>query len=664
MSEKKRVLILVLIMAAACVAVAGTTIAILYRTSVEEQGEALVAIAQSRARFIEASAKFDAAFNRDYPGGWERATLNKIIEAHKQYNGIGKTGEFTLAKLEGNNIVFLLSHRHYDLEKPRTVPLDSNLAEPMRRALLGHSGKLVGLDYRGETVLAAYEPLAALNWGIVAKIDLAEIRAPFVKAGAAAIVIAVVVILFGASLFLWITNPIIQRLKEHSKRLTTLVESLQRIEGKLQESNEDLERRVEGRTAELVSANERLEIEVRERTQAEERLRALWKIAEMVDSEDRILYDHVLQGALRMTQSRYAFYGFMNPDESVMSIHSWSEEIFQDCRMREQPVEFPIAKAGIWADAVRRRQVLLLNDYEADHPGKLGLPEGHVPLTRILVVPVFSHGRIVSVVAAANKAVDYEEGDAHQLEAFVSGVQVIIDQRKTENRLRESEKECRLLSRQVIEAQENERKRFARDIHDGIGQSLAAIKYRIEGYSRFPKEEEPSKAQELNSIVRMIQESMEEVRRIQNDLRPAYLDELGIIASLTGFCEGFRETYSGIQIKAGTELSESDIPEYLKAPVFRIFQEAMNNAAKHSQAGQISVSLLKTEYGLELTVEDNGIGFLTDHGTSGNSHGRGLGLYSMGERAELSGGTLEIQSAPGKGTAIRVTWPFKDSKID
>lgn len=552
--------------------------------------------------------------------------------------------------------------------------------------------------------------------------------------------------------------------------------------------NDDLEKQIKERTAEFALAKERLEIEVRERAQAEERLKALWKIAEMVDAEDRELYDHILQGALRMTHSKYAFYGFMNSDESVMSIHSWSEEIFEECRTSEQPIDFPIAKAGIWADAIRHRQVLLLNDYQADHPGKLGLPEGHVPLTRILVIPVFSHGRIAAVVAAANKEEDYQEEDVRQLEAFVSGVQVIIDQRKTESQLRESEKkysalvensltgiyiavdgeiifansrfaeihgysreevigmkswmvihpeareffeeirqkrlqgeevplsyeirglkkngetvwtdrsnilieyqgrpatlgnvaditqrrqaeealrasekECRILSRQVIEAQEKERKRFARDIHDGIGQSLAAIKYRIEGYSRLANKEDTSKVEELKSIVQMIQGSMEEVRRIQNDLRPAYLDEFGIINTMYSFCEEFQATYSGVKIKAKMDISESDVPEYLKVPVFRIFQESMNNAAKHSNASQIGIRFLKTKDGIELTVKDNGVGFVTSLRPSGNARGGGLGLYSMRERTELSGGALEVESTPGLGTVIRAAWKLNEDKSD
>ena len=178
----------------------------------------------------------------------------------------------------------------------------------------------------------------------------------------------------------------------------------------------------------------------------------------MVNAEAEELCDQVLQGTLQMTQSKYAFYGFLSPDESLMSIYSWSREALEDCQMSQKPIEYPVARAGIWAEAIRQRRVLVVNDYQADNPDKKGIPGGHIQLTRILAVPVFSHGRIVAVVVAANKDSDYDDQDVKQLEAFASGVQLIIDQRKMESALRSSEKECRLLSRQVIEAQEKERK--------------------------------------------------------------------------------------------------------------------------------------------------------------------------------------------------------------
>ena len=207
MRERKRVYILILIMALSCLIAVGITITSLYQAAISEQRERLVETAQSQARLIEAVARFDEKYSKDYPEGPKAATLSQIIDAHEHYAGFGKTGEFTLSKKEGDNIIFLLSHRHFDLKRPRPIPFDSELAEPMRRALLGHSGTVVGLDYRGEVVMAAHEPVTELDLGIVAKIDISEIRAPFIKAGIIAGFFAVVVVVAGAILFVHISHP-------------------------------------------------------------------------------------------------------------------------------------------------------------------------------------------------------------------------------------------------------------------------------------------------------------------------------------------------------------------------------------------------------------------------------------------------------------------------
>jgi len=228
-------------MALSCLFVAGITITSLYQAAISEQRERLVETAQSQARLIEAVARFDEKYSKDYPEGPEVATLSQIIDAHEHYAGFGKTGEFTLSKKEGDNIIFLLSHRHFDLNRPKPVAFDSELAEPMRRALLGRSGTVVGLDYRGEVVMAAHEPVAELDLGIVAKIDLSEIRAPFLKAGLIAGFISVLVILGGTTLFVRISNPMIKLLEE--------------------------------RNTSLGVANTRLRNEIEERTQAEKAVR-------------------------------------------------------------------------------------------------------------------------------------------------------------------------------------------------------------------------------------------------------------------------------------------------------------------------------------------------------------------------------------------------------
>jgi hypothetical protein len=213
-------------MVAVTILVEVVTICMLYRTALNEGKARLIATAQSQARLIEAIARFDALYHQNYPKDPREATLSQIADAHNHYKGFGKTGEFTLSKKEDDKIVFLLNHRHYDLQNPKPIPFDSELAEPMRLALSGQSGTIIGLDYRGTVVLAAYEPVAELNLGIVAKIDLAEIRAPFIKAILISGVIGIIAIVVGTILFIHVTNPLLRKL---STTIETLQDSLDQV---------------------------------------------------------------------------------------------------------------------------------------------------------------------------------------------------------------------------------------------------------------------------------------------------------------------------------------------------------------------------------------------------------------------------------------------------
>lgn len=226
MNGKRRFLSIILVMIIVAIAVSGVTFYVLYKVAFEQQRERLIETAQSHARLLEAIARFDTHYSvDDVSGGAFSATLGQIKEAHENFKGFGKTGEFTLAKRERDQIVFLLRHRHNYLEKPITVPFSSGLAEPMRRALLGESGTIVGQDYQGERVLAAYEPVAILNLGIVAKIDLSEVRSPFIKAGMVAGGICGLLIFLGIVSFLRIGNPVFQRLAENERKYRTLFKS-------------------------------------------------------------------------------------------------------------------------------------------------------------------------------------------------------------------------------------------------------------------------------------------------------------------------------------------------------------------------------------------------------------------------------------------------------
>jgi PAS domain S-box-containing protein len=233
-----------------------------------------------------------------------------------------------------------------------------------------------------------------------------------------------------------------------------------------------------------------------------------------------------------------------------------------------------------------------------------------------------------------------------------------VNRLNLEEELRESENRLRALSSQLLTVQEMERKRIAMELHDGIGQMLTAIKFKVENLLQEKgKGKAKAKEKSLEAIVPMVRESVEEVRRIQMDLRPSTLDDLGILATLGWFCREYQKIYSHIRIEKEIGLQESEVSLPLKTVVYRLTQEALNNIAKHSKADFVHLCLRKKGDAIEWVVKDNGMGFDLEETLSSERSERGLGLNSMRERTELSGGTFEIETTPGIGTVIRASWP-------
>ena len=234
----------------------------------------------------------------------------------------------------------------------------------------------------------------------------------------------------------------------------------------------------------------------------------------------------------------------------------------------------------------------------------------------------------------------------------------ITDRRRAEQQLKKSEEQLRHLSSQLLFAQEKERKHVAQDLHDTLGQTLAAMKFGIEhALELLPKKTAQRSKTSLEAVVPVAKNAIEEVRRIQKNLRPPLLDDLGILAAIPWFCREFQSIYSMIQLEHRLGIEETEIPDPLKIVIYRIIQESANNIAKHSKAKRATISLKKRDGQIELAIQDDGQGFEVE---GPFSLSKGLGLASMKERAELFGGTFSIESRKGAGTTIRATWPYAE----
>ena len=213
---------LIAIMVIVVLVVTNASIYGLYKIGFEQQKKRLTESVHSQAAMIDTIINYQinmddiSVSGKNIPlADSESKVLKKLMYAHGKFLGFGETGEYTLAKLDNNKIHFLLSHRHNEVDRMNSITLDSYLAEPMRLALQGGSGNVIGPDYRGKIVLAAYEPIKPLKWGIVAKIDLSEIQAPYIQAALFGLFGSIILIIIGSFIVLYFTNPLLTEIEKN-----------------------------------------------------------------------------------------------------------------------------------------------------------------------------------------------------------------------------------------------------------------------------------------------------------------------------------------------------------------------------------------------------------------------------------------------------------------
>jgi len=407
----------------------------------------------------------------------------------------------------------------------------------------------------------------------------------------------------------------------HSEQFLTVIKEItnrKETEEALRKTHHELEQRVAERTAELENINQKLRRQIFECEYAEAALKeSEQKYSTLV--EDALIGVYIIQdGIIKFANDKLAaIYGYEKDEliglQSLDLVHPEDRPRIKEMR------------------AKRLKGEKVPSEYEIRGLKKNG--------DTIWVMRSFS-------------LINFRDGPA------ISGiVSDMTQRRKAEQALRESGKELRILSNQLLSAEEKERKRIARELHDGIGQTLSAIKFSVENSLRLLRNEaDHSELKSLEAVIPLTQKTIEEVRRIVKDLRPSILDDLGILATINWFCREFQDIYAGIRIKREIDIQEGDIPSPLKTVIYRILQEALNNVAKHSRADLIQLTLEKSDSGIELKIQDNGVGFDLAKTISLKSSQRGFGLASMRERAKLSGAAFDIVSTVGKGTVIRVEW--------
>jgi two-component system, NarL family, sensor histidine kinase DevS len=280
----------------------------------------------------------------------------------------------------------------------------------------------------------------------------------------------------------------------------------------------------------------------------------------------------------------------------------------------------------------------VLDDPDVDHEATrlIGARTG-------LWVPLLVRGRAIGVLAAHDKCggdVRFTDADVRIAETFAARAALAVDL---------SERIARDALRRVVEAQELERRRLARELHDETGQALASILLGLKTLDE--KTDDTTARSAIEELRELVVATLQDVRRLAVELRPSALDDFGLVAAVERLADSFAEQ-SGITVDFQAAIADDRLPDETETALYRIVQESLTNVVKHAQARRVSILLTGKEGAVKAVVEDDGRGFDPEQASDG-----GFGLVGMRERLALLGGRLEIEAARDGGTTIAAEVP-------
>lgn len=296
---------------------------------------------------------------------------------------------------------------------------------------------------------------------------------------------------------------------------------------------------------------------------------------------------------------------------------------------------------GILGVLIEDARPLRLDDLMRDSRA-VGFPANHPPMRSFLGVPVMTRGIAFGNLYLAEKQPggSFTEEDEEIITLLAAQAAVAIENAGSVQRD---------ALRRAVEAQEAERKRLARELHDETGQALTSILLGLAAVESAKTAEEAHVA--AGALRGLVVETLQSVRRLAVELRPTALDDFGLEPALRRLGEMVREGGT-LDVQVGTRIGATRLPADVEIALYRIVQEALTNAVKHSSADHVSIVVTRKAMSVQVMIEDDGTGFDQDDSVDG------LGLLGMRERVELLDGTLEIDTSPGSGTTLIVDLPL------
>jgi PAS domain S-box-containing protein len=323
-----------------------------------------------------------------------------------------------------------------------------------------------------------------------------------------------------------------------------------------------------------------------------------------------------------------------------------------------QAFSFRIVPGGLHDRVISQGQTLFLDDVTdsmAEALPALDRPRVErlaaiLDVERAIYAPLLVGEETAGVLLVTGA--DLTPADVPAVTAFANQASIALENAHLFAQVRAGRERLANLSRRLLDAQESERRHIARELHDEIGQALTVIKINLQAAQRSAVGEGVAY---LNDSLRTVEGALQQVRGLSLDLRPSLLDDLGLAPALRWYLDR-QARQAGFRARLSCNLQER-LPPDVEIACFRLVQEALTNIMRHAAASKVQVELRRGAEDLQLLIRDDGQGFDPPDALDGAARGKSLGLLGMVERVQLLGGQLEIDSAPGQGTEIRVRFP-------
>lgn len=412
------------------------------------------------------------------------------------------------------------------------------------------------------------------------------------------------------------------------------------------------------------------------------------QLEQALDAEQqaRVLVEHEARRADTLQAITAAFAGALTPNDVVTAIfdhglwatgahgsvvsmldeHGESLEIIGHSGRSSEELEkyrvLPIDLHSAPTEVVRTGKAVWissLEEAETRFPGSRAILENFGDRS-LAILPLVSAGRPIGAVSfsfALERNFEAEE------RAFMTNLAqqcaVTLERSELFTKVRASQRRLRALSQRVLDAQEQERRHIARELHDEVGQVLGALKINL--HLLRTSTEGPGTRARFDESLAILDRLLGQIRALSLELRPSILDDQGLGEALQWFAERVAER-SGLEISITNDLNDQQVPPDVANACFRIAQEALNNAVRHAQATRLELRATLQDDILDLSIRDDGVGFDVEAQRKRALSGTSLGLLSLGERAELAGGHTEITSSEGAGTQVRARFDLGRSR--